>query len=105
MRKILVVAGLATVLAACATQPKVVDPKVQIENRTGKRIVQIMYRKCGLFTDEWSPLQDVALSHNEYVQIELPVDCADLQAVLAGGRVAGTQQGIKKQFPFKWVLE
>src|ERR1035437_8989258 len=92
-------------VGGCATKPKLLAPSVRVENYTGRFIQQIVYRECGKPTDEWLPLKNgLSLPSSHEVYVALPVECADLQAVFADGRVAGTQQNINKKYPFTWTL-
>lgn len=92
-------------VGGCATKPKLLDPSVHLENYTGRFIQQIVYRECGKPADEWLPLKNgLSLPSTYGVYVDLPVECADLQAIFADGRIAGTQQNINKKYPFRWTL-
>jgi hypothetical protein len=92
-------------VGGCATKPKLLEPRVYVENYTGRSIQKIVYRECGKATDEWLPLKNWASLSSQYVvYIDLPMECADLQALFLDGKIAGTQQNINKKFPFKWTL-
>src|SRR6266568_2117581 len=88
-----------------APVPKLLDPTVHIENHTGRFVQQILYRECGKPVEEWLPLKSGLTLPSAYaVSVDLPVECADIQAVFADGKIAGTQQNINKKYPFRWTL-
>lgn len=92
-------------VGGCAAQPKLLDPRVHIENNTGRFIQQIVYHECGKPIDEWLPLKSGLTIPSAYaVSVDLPVECADIKAIFADGRIAGTQQNINKKYPFRWTL-
>lgn len=77
-------------------------PQATITNSTGKAIGAVQYQRCG--STQWSALPISALAPGRSVTLQLPEDCVDLDAFYADGKVAGSQRGIKRDFPFTWVL-
>jgi hypothetical protein len=101
----LLLAALSLLLGACAKPVLMEEPLVQIQNRTGKTIQQFVYRTCGSPSMEWEAMNQVPyLPPLADIVISLPVECADLRAFYADGKIAGTQAGVKKKYPFRWTL-
>jgi len=92
-------------MCGCAIRSQLLEPNIHITNLSGRTIKQILYRECDTTADVWLPLNNGALISSRYeVHVALPVECADLQAIFLDGKIAGTQQNIKKQFPLKWTF-
>ncbi len=99
--------GLAVVglIQGCAAPPPAMpDPLTTILNSTGKALSEVRYQSCGNAGDEWQRVKDSALRPGGTLEFVLPADCVNLIALYEGGKVAGTQTGVKKSFPFRWVL-
>jgi hypothetical protein len=104
-KKALAFLFLLLTTGGCAVAPVVLEkPRVTIVNMTGRPVQQIVYRECGKDSGDWSPLNSAALSSQYEAYFELPIQCADLQAVFHDGKIAGSQQNVKKRYPFHWVL-
>jgi hypothetical protein len=62
----------------------------------------VQYQPCG--GARWAALPNAALAPGRSVTLQLPESCVDLNAYYADGKLAGSQRGIKREFPFTWVL-
>lgn len=101
--------GLATLLglllSACASAPPaVIEPMASIHNNSGKALREIRYQACGQDESSWSTLPDSRLTPGARKQFRLPGQCVNLLAYYEDGKVAGTQRGVKREFPLSWVL-
>lgn len=103
-RRGLQAAGLGLLLCGCAQAPVQLPPQVTVVNRTGAAIAEVRYRSCEHPTEVWQSLSEQALPPGKILVTRLPVDCADLSALFEGGRVAGTQTGVKRSFPLTWNI-
>ncbi|HUG23808.1 MAG TPA: hypothetical protein VMN83_14910 [Albitalea sp.] len=74
-----------------------------MSNNTGKALGSVHYQRCG-GADSWSPVPRSALVPGASVTFTLPEACVNLNAYYADGKLAGQQRGIKREFPFNWVL-
>jgi hypothetical protein len=98
---------LAAIAAGCATtstEVAALPVLATVTNSTGKTIGVINYRSCDNRSGEWIPLELPALAPNTMNKFQLPAACVDLQALYSDGKVAGSQTGVRRDFPFKWVL-
>ena len=92
-----------TALAGCSSAPvNVASPEATVANNTGKALGSVHYQRCG--AENWSPLARSALPAGASVTFTLPEACVNLNAYYADGKLAGQQRGIKREFPFNWVL-
>lgn len=101
--------GLALLLlalcSACAqTPPLQIAPRITVVNRTSAEIAAILYRPCGASTGVWQTLPMDALPPGQSLVTAFPADCADFTAQFSSGRTAGSQTGVKRQFPFRWDI-
>lgn len=96
--------GFALLLAGCAQAPVQLPPQVTVVNRTSTAITELRYRSCEQPTEVWQSLNEKPLPPGGMLVTRLPIDCADLSALFAGGRVAGTQTGVKRSFPLTWNI-
>lgn len=98
-------AALIALISGCAAPPPPApDPVTTILNSTGKSLAEVRYQLCGNAGEDWTRVKDSALRHGASVEFVIPADCINLIAVYEDGKVAGTQTGVKKLFPFRWVL-
>lgn len=105
MIKIIWLSLILSFLGGCTANSVRLEPTVIIQNNTGRPITLVAYQECGSKERAWKPLdQPFPLAENGSLEFVLPLDCADLKASFADGKVAGTQQNIKKKFPLNWVL-
>ncbi len=100
-------AGATVALSACGTtSPRGADilpVQASVINRTGKLISRIEYRPCG-DTGAWAPLGVSAIPSGMSAAFQLPAACVDMNAYFDDGKVAGSQRGIRRDFPFTWTL-
>lgn len=102
----LAVAGLA-LLAGCATTTDYVAPlpvEATISNYTGRTIARIDYQSCGDAAGVWSQLGVGPIAPGATATFQLPTACVNMNAFHDDGRLAGSQTGVKRDFPFKWTL-
>jgi hypothetical protein len=99
------VVAAALLLAGCAnTAVRVLPPEATIVNSTGKPLRDIRYQACGANAGEWLALPQSTLAAGASIKQVLPASCVDMDAFYADGRLAGSQRGVKQEFPFRWVL-
>lgn len=101
--------GLALLLvlacAACAgTPPLQLAPRMTVVNRTSAPIATILYRPCNAGSATWQTLAIEPLPPGQSLVTEFPASCADYTAQFGNGRTAGSQSGVKQQFPFRWDI-
>jgi hypothetical protein len=98
---------LLGIVTGCTAPQQFRVPSAVIDNRTGRNLPTVLYRSCAMESAEWLPLfeQGNDIAPHRQVEFKLPLDCLDLKALFADGRIAGTQQNIQRRFPFRWVLE
>jgi len=104
--KMLLVGTLA-LLAACTTTTEYVAPlpvEATLTNYTGKTIARIDYQSCGDAAGSWSQLGIGAVASGATATFQLPTACVNMNAFYEDGRLAGSQTGVKRDFPFKWTL-
>jgi hypothetical protein len=104
--KLAALAALSLV-AACSTTTDYVAPlpvEATVTNYTGKTIARIDYQSCGDSADSWSPLAISPVAPGGSAQFQLPAPCVNMNAYYEDGRTAGSQTGVKREFPFKWTL-
>jgi hypothetical protein len=100
----LLAALAVSALAGCSSTPvNVASPEATVANNTGKALGSVNYQRCG-GADSWSPVPRSALAPGATVTFTLPEACVNLNAYYADGKLAGQQRGIKREFPFNWVL-
>lgn len=114
VRKLVRIALVATIaatvplLAGCTTAaPSGVDAapvSATVVNMTGRTIARINYQECGSAPDRWIALQIGPLPAGGRAQFPLPAACVNLVAIYEDGRPAGTQVGVRRDFPFQWTL-
>lgn len=98
---------LAAVLLfpGCAAEgPLQLAPRITVVNRTTLVIAEVRYRSCGASTELWHHLELAPLQPESSAVTDFPLPCADLSAQYADGRTAGSQSGVKQQFPFRWDI-
>jgi len=108
MRTMLMVAAVAAFsLTSCATAPTTtvaIKPvAATVQNVSGKAITAINYQPCG-DASGWYPLPIGSLPSGVTKTVDLPSDCVNLQAFNADGRLAGSQSGVNRKYPFTWVI-
>ncbi|WCT73814.1 hypothetical protein PQ455_00865 [Sphingomonas naphthae] len=94
-------------LSGCATTTAsipVAPVAATIANQTGKTIARVEYQACGAPAESWSPLALGAVGSGRALKFELPEACVNMTAYFEDGRVAGTQVGVRRDFPFTWTL-
>lgn len=102
----LIFGGLAT-LAGCATTTEYVAPlpvEATVTNYTGKTIARIDYQSCGDASGSWAQLGVGPVASGRTATFQLPTACVNMNAFYEDGRLAGSQTGVKRDFPFKWTL-
>lgn len=104
-RIVLVVAVAA--LSACATAPPDVAIKpvtATVSNFSGKTINTINYQTCDM-TGSWLPVGVGSIASGTSATFDIPAPCVNLQAFYSDGKLAGTQSGVRRDFPFSWVIK
>lgn len=99
--------GTLALLAGCATTTEYVAPlpvEATVSNYTGKTIARIDYQSCGDAAGTWSQLGVGPVASGGTATFQLPAPCVNMNAFYEDGRLAGTQTGVKRDFPFKWTL-
>lgn len=99
--------GTLAMLAGCATTTEYVAPlpvEATLTNYTGKTIARIDYQSCGDSAGTWSQLGVGPVASGGTATFQLPAPCVNMNAFYEDGRLAGTQTGVKREFPFKWTL-
>lgn len=97
--------GAALAIGGCATTPSGPDINpvmATVFNQTGQSIDSIRYQSCG--STEWLPVPVAAVPSGARAQFQLPAPCVNLIAYYPDGRTAGTQTGVRRDFPFQWTL-
>lgn len=100
-------AALTLLLSGCVTEStgyvaqKPID--AEIVNSTGKTIARVNYQSCDA-PDGWRELAIGPLPSGNMTKFQLPEPCVNLQAFYADGKTAGSQTGVKREYPFRWVL-
>jgi hypothetical protein len=98
----------AVALQGCETIPssqiEVLPVQATVSNLSGKSISAINYQPCGAPSDEWSPVGVGYIANGATATFDLPAACVNLQAFYEDGKLAGSQSGIKREFPFSWVI-
>ena len=103
-------AWLATslLLSACdTTQSSHVQIRpvlATVSNVSGKTISSITYQPCGASADAWSPVSVGSIPSGGEASFDIPDACVNLQAFYADGRQAGSQTGVRRDFPLSWVI-
>ncbi len=103
-RRLAMAVSAGALVAACATPPVQLEPRMSVVNRTSLVISELRYRPCGSTTELWQNLATVPLSPGQAALFDFPLPCSDLNALYADGRSAGNQTGIKQKFPFRWDI-
>lgn len=104
--KLFAIGGLALV-ASCATPANYVAPlpvEATITNYTGRTISRVDYQSCGDAAGVWSQLGIAPIASGATATFQLPTACVNMNAFHDDGRMAGSQTGVKRDFPFKWTL-
>ena len=105
----LVWAAAATVLSGCETVPSsqvnVLPVTAKVSNASGKTVNSITYQRCGAQSDSWSPVSVGAIPAGSSATFDIPDACVNMQAFYADGKLAGTQSGVRRDFPFSWVIQ
>lgn len=97
--------ALAVAVTSCAPAPVQLMPRITVVNRANLAITELRYRPCDAPTEIWQTLQvTMPLAPGQAVLTDFPLPCSDFIAQYADGRTAGTQSGIKRQFPFRWDI-
>jgi hypothetical protein len=99
--------GALALLGACATTTEYVAPlpvEATLSNFTGRTIARVEYQTCGDSSGNWSPLSIGEVAPGQSTKFQLPADCVNMNAYHDNGRLAGSQTGVKRDFPFKWTL-
>ena len=99
--------GALSLLGACATTTEYVAPlpvEATLANFTGRTISRVEYQACGDSSGNWSPLSIGTVAPGGSVKFQLPADCVNMNAYNDNGKLAGSQTGVKRDFPFKWTL-
>jgi hypothetical protein len=93
------------VLAACA-QTVERPPAATVVNHSGKAIVELRQRRCGAVDEAWQVVADssIGAGYGTTYMFQLADDCADLDAFYGDGKLAGSQRGVIRRFPFRWVI-
>lgn len=96
---------LATVVVACATMPENTVPlpvEATLVNLTGESLARVEYRACG--AGSWNRLDLAPVAAGATVKFQLSEQCVDLDAYYSSGKLAGSQRGVNRDYPFKWTL-
>jgi hypothetical protein len=98
----------AFALQGCETMPpsqvEVLPVQATVSNFSGKTIASINYQSCGAPADEWSPVAVGTIASGGTATFDLPAACVNLQAFYSDGKLAGSQSGVRREFPFSWVI-
>lgn len=103
-------AALVLPLAACAsyTPPtrtiNVAPVQAKVTNYSAKTVASIGYQSCDANSDVYTTIPVGPLAPNTYVEFDLPAPCVNMQALYADGKRAGLQTGVRREFPFSWVI-
>ena len=103
----IILAGALATLAGCATTTDYVAPlpvEATLTNYTGKTIARIDYQSCGDAAGSWAQLGVGPVAAGGTTTFQLPAACVNMNAFYEDGRLAGSQTGVKRDFPFKWTL-
>lgn len=98
---------MACSLSGCETAdqgPPIAAVTATVTNNTGKVVSRIMYQVCGSAPDSWSPITGIGPLGTGSVTFTLPAACVNLNAYYADDKLAGSQRGVRRDFPFKWVI-
>lgn len=94
-------------LSACATVPTsdvTIKPvTATVSNLSGKTVSSINYQPCDE-TGSWLPLGVGPIASGNSATFDIPAPCVNLQAFYSDGRLAGSQSGVRRDFPFSWVI-
>lgn len=96
---------LMTVVAACATMPESTLPlpvEATLVNLTGETLSRVEYRACG--ADSWGRLDLAPVAAGATVKFQLSERCVDFDAYYSSGKLAGSQRGVNRDYPFTWTL-
>lgn len=96
---------LATIVAACAPAPEPTLPlriEATLVNLTGESLQRVEYRACG--AAGWNRLDLAPVPTGATVKFQLSEQCVDLDAYYSSGKLAGSQRGVNRDYPFKWTL-
>lgn len=100
--------GLLGVLGGCATAPasQVAAAPVlaTVSNASGRVVSGVSYQACDGDSESWSALDVRPIPSGSRVSFPIPAACVNMQAYYSDGRVAGSQNGIRRDFPFTWVI-
>jgi hypothetical protein len=95
-------------LSACetpqSTQVQIRPVLATVSNASGKTVSSITYQPCGASADAWSPVSVGAIPSGGEASFDIPDACVNLQAFYADGRQAGSQTGVRRDFPLSWVI-
>lgn len=98
----------AVALSGCetpqSTQVQIKPVLAKVSNLSGKTISSITYQQCGASADSWSPVSVGSIPAGGEASFDIPAACVNLQAFYADGRQAGTQTGVRRDFPLSWVI-
>jgi hypothetical protein len=98
----------ALALSACETAPStgvaVLPVMAKVSNVSGKTINSITYQPCDAGGDTWSPVPVGTIASGGSATFDIPASCVNLQAFYADGRLAGSQSGVRRDFPLSWVI-
>lgn len=108
LRSRFALAAVATALYACETVPSsdlTLRPvTATVSNSSGKSITAITYQPCGDDSGSWMPISVGPIASGSSSTFDLPADCVNMQAFYADGKLAGSQTGVRRDFPFSWVI-
>lgn len=96
---------IAALVAACATAPEPVVPlriEATLVNLTGESLQRVEYRSCG--TQGWNRVDLAPVPSGATVKFQLSEQCVDLDAYYGNGKLAGSQRGVNRDYPFKWTI-
>ena len=96
---------LATIVVACATVPQSTVPlpvEATLINLTGESLARVEYRACG--ANSWSQLDQAPVLAGATVKFKISDQCVDLDAYYSSGKLAGSQRGVNRNYPFTWTL-
>lgn len=98
--------AVAYCLVACAPVSVVqLAPRITVVNKANMVVTELRYRPCDAPVEIWQSLAvTMPLRSGQAVVADFPLPCSDFSALYADGRTAGTQTGIKQQFPFRWDI-
>ena len=107
-KSICLLAGIVVAYSLSACAPAAViqlAPRITVVNKASMVVTELRYRPCGAALEIWQGLAVAMPLHpGQAVVADFPLPCSDFSALYADGRTAGTQTGIKQQFPFRWDI-